>query len=61
MGKLEKRVQKLERGAGQVEIIIFRDHLSEADEDAFVREHLRSKGLAPSATVFRITAADAGA
>ncbi len=61
MGRLEKRVQKLERGASQVEVIIIREYLSEADEDAFVREHLCAKGLPPDTAVIRITAADAGA
>ena len=61
MGRLEKRVQKLERGASQVEVIIIREYLSEAEEDAFVLEHLRAKGLPPDTTVIRITAADAGA
>ncbi len=61
MSSLEKRVQKLEHGSAQMEVIIIREYLSKAEEDTFVLEHLRAKGLAPSTTVIRITAADAGA
>ena len=56
---LKLRIEKLERGTGQVEIIIIRERLSEAEEDAFVREHLRAKGLPPSTTVLRLTEAEA--
>ncbi len=59
--RLRNRIEKLERGSAQVEVIIFREYLSEAEEDAFVQEHLRAKGLSPDTTVIRITAADAGA
>ncbi|MEE8456391.1 MAG: hypothetical protein V3R90_16860 [Limibaculum sp.] len=59
--RLRNRIEKLERGSAQVEVIIFREYLSEAEEDAFVQEHLRAKGLPPDTTVIRITAADAGA
>ena len=59
--RLRNRIEKLERGIAQVEVIIIREYLSEAEEDAFVLEHLREKGLAPDTTVIRITAADAGA
>ncbi len=61
MSSLEKRVQKLERGSAQMEVIIIREYLTEAEEDAFVLEYLRAKGLSPDTTVVRITAADAGA
>jgi len=59
--RLRNRIEKLERGNAQVEVIIIREYLSEAEEDAFVQEHLRAKGLSPDTTVIRITAADAGA
>ena len=51
MSRLKKRVQKLEGGRRRTEVIIIREYLSEAEEDAFVREHLRAKGLAPDTTV----------
>ncbi len=59
--RLRNRIEKLECGSAQMEVIIIREYLSEAEEDAFVREHLRAKGLSPDTTVIRITAADAGA
>ncbi len=51
---LNLRIEKLERGTGLVEIIIIRDCLSEAEKDAFVREHLHAEGLAPSTTILRL-------
>ncbi len=59
--RLKNRIEKLERGASQVEVIIIREYISEAEEDAFVREHLRAKGLPPDTPVVRISAADARA
>ena len=59
--RLRNRIEKLERGSAQMVVIIIREYLSEAEEDAFVQEHLRAKGLSPDTTVIRITAADAGA
>ena len=59
--RLRNRIEKLERGSAQMEVIIIREYLSEAEEDAFVREHLRAKGMSPNTAVIRITAADAGA
>ena len=59
--RLRNRIEKLERGSAQMEVIIIREYLSGAEEDAFVLEHLRAKGLSPDTAVIRITAADAGA
>ena len=59
--RLRNRIEKLERGSAQMEVVIIREYLSEAEEDSFVREHLRAKGLSPDTAVIRITAADAGA
>ena len=59
--RLKNRIEKLERGSAQVEVIIIREYLSEAEEDAYVLEYLRAKGLSPDTAVIRITAADAGA
>ena len=59
--RLRNRIEKLERGSAQMEVIIIREYLSEAEEDAYVLEYLRAKGLSPNTAVIRITAADAGA
>ena len=59
--RLRNRIEKLERGSAQMEVIIIREYLSEAEEDAYVLEYLRAKGLSPDTAVIRITAADAGA
>ena len=56
---LKQRVKKLEGGTRRTEVIVIRDSLSEAEEDAFVREHLRAKGLSPDTAVIRITEAEA--
>ena len=59
--RLRNRIEKLERGSAQMVVIIIREYLSEAEEDAYVLEYLRAKGLSPDTAVIRITAADAGA